>query len=60
MLMNGRMEVVVRLADGTTMRMPWAWTDVDGMPPEPVDESVFTAEALRELLDRVACLRGGT
>jgi hypothetical protein len=33
------------------------WTDADGPPPESTCESVFTVEALRELLDHVARLR---
>jgi hypothetical protein len=56
-VLNGPTQLVVRLGDGTTMRVPRAWTDADGTPPEPARESVFTVEALRELLDRVARLR---
>lgn len=59
MVTDGRTQVVVRLADGTPMRIPRAWTDADGMEREPARESVFTVEALRELLERVALLRQG-
>jgi hypothetical protein len=56
-VLNGPTELVVRLGDGTTLRVPRAWTDADGPLPEPACESVFTVEALRELLDQVARLR---
>ena len=55
--MSGRTQIVVRLGDGTVMRLPRAWTDADGTPPGPAGESVFTVEALRALLARVALLR---
>ena len=58
-VIEGRTQVVVRLDDGTTMRIPRAWTDADAMPGEPAGESVFTVDALRELLERVAVLRHG-
>jgi hypothetical protein len=57
-VMRGRTQIVVRLGDGTVMRLPRAWTDADGAPPEPARECVFTVEALRALLARVAHLRG--
>jgi hypothetical protein len=56
-VLNGPTQLVVRLGDGTTLRVPRAWTDADGPMPEPARESVFTVEALRELLDHVGCLR---
>lgn len=57
-MMRGRTQIVVRLRDGTVMRLPRAWTDADGIAPAPVCERVFTVEALRELLARIARLRG--
>ena len=54
---RGRTQVVVRVADGTTMRLPCAWTDVGGDPAEHASEMVFTADALRALLDLVDALR---
>jgi hypothetical protein len=55
--MSGGTQLVVRLGDGTTLRVPRVWTDADGTPPEPARQSVFTVEALRELLDHVGRLR---
>ena len=51
--------LVVRLADGSPMKMPRAWTDADGGAPtaEPSISSVFTIEALRELLNLLGTLR---
>jgi hypothetical protein len=39
------------------MRLPRAWTDADSTAPVPTGASVFTVEALRALLARVALLR---
>ena len=55
-VMSGRTQIVVRLGDGTAMRVPRAWTDAEGTSV-PTGESVFTVEALRALLARVALLR---
>ena len=57
LVQSGRTQVVVRLGDGTTLRVPRAWTDADGPPPEPTRASVCTVEALRAMLDHVARLR---
>jgi hypothetical protein len=46
---GGAAAVVVRLADGTTMRLPRSWTDADGAPSHEPVESVFSVEALQEL-----------
>jgi hypothetical protein len=54
---RGRTQLVVRLRDGTSMRMPRAWTDVDGAPPQHTADGIFTADALRALLDLVDALR---
>jgi len=35
---RGRTQIVVRLGDGTSMRMPRGWTDVDGDPPQPATD----------------------
>ena len=40
----------MRVADGTTMKIPRAWTDADGAPPHESGETVFSIEALRDLL----------
>lgn len=47
---GGTSAIVVRIADGTTMRIPRAWTDADGPPPHEPDETVFSIEAVRDLL----------
>jgi hypothetical protein len=51
--------LVVRLADGSPMKMPRAWTDADGAArvQESSLLSVFTIEALRELLNLLGTLR---
>jgi hypothetical protein len=51
--------LVVRLADGSPMKMPRAWTDADGAGPaqEPTLLSVFTIETLRDLLHLLGTLR---
>ena len=56
---RGRTQIVVRLGDGTSMRLPRAWTDVDGAPSQHIAETIFTADALRALLDLVDALRAG-
>jgi hypothetical protein len=47
---GGAATIVVRIADGTTMRIPRAWTDADGAPSHDPAETVFSVEALRDLL----------
>jgi len=47
---GGASAIVVRVADGTTMKIPRAWTDADGPPPHEPAETVFSIEALRDLL----------
>ena len=54
-----RDQLVVALPDGSTMWLPRAWTDADGVEAAP-DEAVtttVTVEAVRELLALVAALR---
>ena len=53
---GGRAQIVVRLNDGTTMRLPRSWTDIDGVRALPV-ESIYTIDSLRELLEHVEVLR---
>ena len=55
-LTGGPAQMVVRLRDGTAMRLPRAWTDADGASPSKRSEHVFSAEALRELIEHVAIL----
>jgi hypothetical protein len=47
---GGTSAIVVRIADGTTMRIPRAWTDADDAPPHELAETVFSIEALKDLL----------
>jgi hypothetical protein len=54
---RGRTQIVVRLRDGTSMRVPRSWTDVDGAPSQPIAETIFTPDALLSLLDLVDALR---
>jgi hypothetical protein len=51
--------LVLRLDDGSPMKMPRAWTSADGGAPaeEPSISSVFTIEALRELWNLLGTLR---
>ena len=57
---GGPAQIVVRIPDGTVMRVPRAWTDADGPPTAVVAERIFTIEALLELLDRVEAFRRRT
>jgi hypothetical protein len=50
---GGPRRIVVRLSDGTSMRVPRSWTDADGPSATEAPESIFTIEALRDLADLV-------
>jgi len=58
-LIGGPRQIVIRLRDGSTMRIPRVWTDADGARSDspPPSETVFTVEALRELLELVSALK---
>jgi hypothetical protein len=47
---GGTSAIVVRVGDGTAMRLPRGWTDAEGTPPNVPSETVFSIEALRDLL----------
>jgi len=47
-VLGGPRIIVVRLRDGTSMRVPRAWTDADGRSVEG-PENVFTVESLHDL-----------
>jgi len=47
---GGTSAIVVRVGDGTTMRIPRAWTDAGGAAPNEPTKTVFSIEALRDLL----------
>jgi hypothetical protein len=56
---DGPRELVIRAGDGVVMRVPRAWTDVDGVTATDVgSDAVFTVEALRALVELIAALRG--
>jgi hypothetical protein len=50
--------ITIRLPDGSAMKIPRAWTDSDGSAVcvEPLVPSVFTIEAVRELIHLVDAL----
>ena len=52
----GPTQIVARLRDGTTMRLPRAWSDADGALSSRRAERVFTVDALRELIERIDAL----
>jgi hypothetical protein len=56
-LQGGPRYVVVRVAEGATMRIPRAWTDASGAPNDEGAQTVLTVEAVRELASLVAALR---
>jgi hypothetical protein len=53
--------LTIRLPDGSTMKIPRAWTDADGVTEAVRSsasiESIFTVEAVRQLIDLAAALR---
>ena len=55
-MFGGPTRIVVRLADGT-MRVPRSWTDADGAPAPRAPDTVFSIEALKDLLELVEALR---
>jgi hypothetical protein len=58
-VLKGGQHLIVRLRDGSTMRLPRSWTDADGVPvsrPAP-PSNVFTIAALRELIALLEALR---
>ena len=59
LIQQGKTLLVVRLPDGSAMRMPRAWTDADGgsVPDELLGTCVYTPESLRELIRLVEALR---
>ena len=58
-LKYGKVYVLVRLPNGSTMKLPRHWTDVDGLAPyeEMSGDAFFTVESLRELLKLEEALR---
>jgi hypothetical protein len=61
LLSVGKTTVVVRLGDGSSMKIPRRWSDVDGVPcQELTGDAVLSLHGLRELLDLFEALRGRT
>lgn len=57
-LIEGRgQHLVVQLPDGSSMRIPRAWTDADGAAEPPERITIFTVRALRELIEIAGALR---
>jgi hypothetical protein len=53
---GGRVQLIVRLGDGTTMRVPRAWTDIDG-DSVPANDTLCTLDSLREVIELIEALR---
>ena len=55
----GPKSLVVRLKDGSTMKIPRLWTDIDGLASgsEMCDSEIFTLEACRELIELIDSLK---
>ena len=51
-LMGGNERITIRLADGTSMRVPRLWTDADGVAPHDARrrDGFFTVNSLRRLV----------
>ncbi len=56
---GNKVMLTIRLANGSTMKMPRAWTNAGGATAvvEPLRDSVFTIEAVRQLIDLVSALK---
>jgi hypothetical protein len=52
-----RVMLTIRQGDGSTMRMPRAWTNAGGVAAAVAEPSVFTIEAVRELIHLVGAFR---
>jgi Family of unknown function (DUF5372) len=61
LIQQGKTLLVVRLPDGSTMRIARAWTDADGAaaaaPEELSVTCIYTPESLRDLIRLVDALR---
>jgi hypothetical protein len=54
--MAGPEKVVARVGDGTTMRMPRAWTDIEGAASSGGVDRVFSLDAMLALIELVDML----
>ena len=56
-MLAGKEQLAVRLKDGTSMRIPRAWTDADGAsPPSTTSPAALTGDAIRELVALIDAL----
>jgi len=53
---DGPTHLLVRLPDGT-MRVPRSWTDADGEPAPHGPDTIFSIDALKEMLELLEALR---
>jgi hypothetical protein len=54
--MAGPEKVIARIGDGTTMRIPRGWTDIDGVQSSLAVERVFSVDAMLALIELVDAL----
>jgi hypothetical protein len=54
--MAGPDKVIVKVSDGTSMRLPRGWTDIDGVPSSVRVERVFSVDAILTLVELVEVL----
>jgi hypothetical protein len=54
--MAGPDKLIVRVSDGTSMRLPRGWTDIDGVPSAVRVERVFSLDAMLALIELVELL----
>jgi hypothetical protein len=61
-VLKGGQHLIVRLGDGSTMRMPRSWTDADGPTVSRASKpsTLFTIDSLRELIALLEALRRRT
>jgi len=52
-LKDGNGCIVIQLEDGTSMRIPRAWTDADGSVDHTRELTVFTMESLEQVVSLV-------
>lgn len=59
--MEGKSYLAIRLRDGSSMKIPRDWTDVDGKANESELAvcSILTSEAIRELIELTDAIRRG-
>jgi len=48
--------ITILLSDGSRIKIPREWTDIDGVTPRLTLNSVFTADSVKELLNLVDLL----